>query len=194
MKKKIVYYILFGIWYLVSLLPLRILYLISDGLFYLIYYVIKYRRPLVRKNLQESFPEKDEKMIIQIEQEFYAWFCDYIVESIKLFSMSKKQIMKRMKFIGTEQINQSCAKGQSCVIYLGHYCNWEWVTSLPLWVDNDITCEQIYHILENSIFDKLFLKLRNRLGAISIPMADTFKNIIKNSIIYIGKNLKKIYK
>lgn len=179
MKKKITYYILFCIWYLISLFPLRILYLISDGLFYLTYYIMRYRRPLVRKNLKESFPEKNKKKIIKIERSFYAWFCDYIVESIKLFSMSKKQIMKRMRFIGTEQINQSCRKGQSCAIFLGHYCNWEWVTSLPLWLDNDIVCEQIYHILENSTFDKLFLRLRNRFGATSIPMANTFKSIIQ---------------
>ena len=165
--KKILYGIAFGIWYLMSLLPLSVLYLVSDGLFYLVFYVVKYRRPLVKKHLADSFPEKSEAERLKIEKEFYSWFCDYIVESIKLFTMSKKQVMKRMQFTGVEKIRESCQKGQSCAIYLGHYCNWEWVTSLPLWAGEDIT------------FDKLFLYLRNRLGAISIPMAETLRKIVK---------------
>ena len=164
--KKILYGIAFGIWYLMSLLPLRVLYLVSDSLFYLVFYVVKYRRPLVKKHLADSFPEKSEAERLKIEKEFYSWFCDYIVESIKLFTMSKKQVMKRMQFTGVEKIRESCQKGQSCAVYLGHYCNWEWVTSLPLWAGEDITFGQIYH-------------LRNRLGAISIPMAETLRKIVK---------------
>lgn len=188
--KKILYGSVFCIWYLGSLLPLRVLYLLSDGLYYLIYYMVKYRRPLVRKHLADSFPEKSEAERIQIEKEFYSWFCDYIVESIKLFSMGKDQIMKRMKFKGVERIQSSCQKGQSCAVYLGHYCNWEWITSLPLWAGEDITFGQIYHALENPAFDKLFLYLRNRLGAISIPMAETLRKIVKmrqeGKLIVIG--------
>ena len=118
MMKKILYGSIFCIWYLMSLLPLRVLYILSDGLFYLIYYVVKYRRPLVRKHLFDSFPEKNEAERIKIEKEFYSWFCDYIVETIKLFTMSKKQIKKRMQFVGAEKIRESCQKGQSCAIYL----------------------------------------------------------------------------
>lgn len=177
--KKILYGSVFCIWYLMSLLPLRVLYILSDGLYYLIYYVVKYRRPLVRKHLFDSFPEKNEDERIQIEKDFYAWFCDYIVETIKLFTMSKKQVMKRMQFSGVEQIKESCRKGQSCAVYLGHYCNWEWVTSLPLWAGHNIACGQIYHPLENKAFDKLFLYLRNRLGAQCISMAESIRKIIK---------------
>lgn len=177
--KKILYGSIFCIWYLMSLLPLRVLYILSDGLFYLIYYVVKYRRPLVRKHLFDSFPEKNEAERIKIEKEFYSWFCDYIVETIKLFTMSKKQIKKRMQFVGAEKIRESCQKGQSCAIYLGHYCNWEWITSLQLWVGKDIACGQIYHPLENEAFDKLFLYLRNRLGAKCIPMEESIRKIVK---------------
>lgn len=177
--KKILYCIVFGIWYLISLLPLRVLYWLSDALFYIIYYAVKYRRPLVRKHLRDSFPEKSEEERLQIERDFYAWLCDYVVESIKLFSMSRKQIMKRMQFVGVEKIQETCSRNQSCAVYLGHYCNWEWVTSLPLWAGNDITFGQIYHVLENPVFDKIFLHLRNRLGAVSIPMAETLRKIVR---------------
>lgn len=177
--KKILYGFFITWWYAMSLLPLKLLYLLSDGLYYIIYYVAQYRRPLVRKHLADSFPEKSEAERIRIEKEFYAWFCDYIVETIKLFSIGKKQIMRHMIFKGTEQVKESCAKGQSCAVYLGHYCNWEWITSLPLWAGKDITFGQIYHVLENQAFDQLFLKLRNRLGAVSIPMAETLRKIVK---------------
>ena len=80
MMKKILYGSVFCIWYLMSLLPLRVLYILSDGLYYLIYYVVKYRRPLVRKHLFDSFPEKNEAERIKIEKEFYSWFCDYFLK------------------------------------------------------------------------------------------------------------------
>lgn len=176
---KILYGSLYCIFYLVSLLPLTILYAISDGIYYMMYYVVRYRRHLVRKHLIDCFPEKSDEERLKIEREFYSWLCDYFVETIKLFTMSKKQVMKRMQFVGAEKVRESCQKGQSCAVYLGHYCNWEWVTSLPLWAGEDITFGQIYHVLENSAFDKLFLYLRNRLGAISIPMAETLRKIVK---------------
>lgn len=176
---KIIYYILFCFWFLISLLPLRVLYIISDGLFYIIYYIVKYRRPLVRKHLTDSFPEKTEKEIIKIEKDFYSWLCDYIVETIKLFSISRRHIRQRMRFSGTDLIMEQLSKGKSCALYLGHYCNWEWVTSLPLAVGDTAVCAQIYHVLENQMFDRLFLRLRSRMGAVSIPMAETLRHIVK---------------
>lgn len=177
--KRLLYGCLFCIWGLMSLLPLNVLYILSNGMYYIIYYVVKYRRPLVRKHMTDCFPEKSEAERIRIEKDFYAWFCDYIVETIKLFSMSKQQIKKRMRFIGVEKIKDSCSKGQSCAVYLGHYCNWEWVTSLPLWTGEGIVCGQIYHALENRAFDNLFLRLRGKFGAVSISMAETLRCIVK---------------
>lgn len=177
--KRVLYCVVFIIWYLISLLPLRMLYVLSDGLFYLIYYVVKYRRPLVRKNLTSSFPDKGEEEIVRIERAFYSWFCDYIVETLKLFTMSKEQMKRRMVFHGSEEVDKQIAAGKSCAIYLGHYGNWEWVSSLPLWLSDQATCLQIYHVLENEAIDALFLRVRGRMGSTSIPMADTLKTIIK---------------
>ena len=96
---KIVYYIIFTFWYLLSLLPLKVLYVFSDLLFFPLYYGVKYRRDIVHRNIADSFPEKSEKEILQIEKRFYHFFCDYILETIKLFSMSKKQMMKRVDWM-----------------------------------------------------------------------------------------------
>lgn len=175
----LIYHIVYASWYAISLLPLRVLYLLSDGLYYLVYYLVRYRRHLVRKNLSLSFPEKGEKEIIAIEKEFYSWFCDYVVESMKLLSMSREQMARRMVFKGAERVKQSVREGKSCAVYLGHCCNWEWVTSLPLAMDGEALCGQIYHVLENKVFDRLFLKLRSRMGAVSIPMAETLRRVIE---------------
>lgn len=178
---KIVYYIVFFTWYLLSLLPLKILYFISDILFLLVYYIVRYRRTIVRKNLLGSFPEKPKEKIIEIEKQYYHFFCDYIVETLKLFSISKEELKKRMTFSGIEEIEREMHEKDRtfCFAYLGHYCNWEWIASLPYWVSDDMLCGQIYHPLYNKAFDKLFLNLRNKFGGTSIPMKETLRRIIE---------------
>lgn len=177
--RKVLYYLTYSTVFLVSLLPLWMLYLLSDFFYILVFHIIKYRRKLVFKNMSDSFPEKSKQEIQHLEKAFYHWFCDYIVESVKLLTISKKQLMRRMIFKGTEVVDNIVKDGQSCAVYLGHYCNWEWITSLPLWVTPEAQCGQIYHVLENSDYDHLFLKLRQRMGAVCIPMAETLRRIIK---------------
>ena len=173
------YYLIYGLCYTVSLLPLRVLYLLSDVFFLIVFHLVKYRRKLVAKHLADSFPEKTAEERLRIEREFYHWFCDYLVESIKLISMSERQMKRRLVFKGTDVVDRVIGEGQSCAVYLGHYCNWEWITSLPLWVTPQAQCGQIYHAIENPLFDRLFLRLRQRFGAVCIPMAETLRRIIK---------------
>lgn len=174
---KILYYFTYAVLWLFSLLPMWVHYLISDGIYVIVYHLVGYRKKLVRKNLSDSFPEKSEAEIIRIEKDFYRWFCDYFVETIKLLTISRQELRRRMVFKGAELVNELTENGQSCAVYLGHYCNWEWITSLPLWVTPKAQCGQIYHVLENSEFDKLFLKLRQRMGAVCIPMAETLRKL-----------------
>ena len=168
------YYIVFAIWYLFSLLPLWVHYLISDALYLFIYKIVGYRTAVVRKNLSSSFPNKSEEELRDIEHRFYRWFCDYLVETVKMFSISEKQIMHRMRFEGIEQINDDLKKHRSITVYLGHYCNWEWVCSLGLHITEG-TAAQLYHPLESRLFDRLFLYSRERFKAHSIEMKEAFK-------------------
>ena len=168
------YYIVFAIWYLFSLLPLWVHYLISDVLYLFIYKIVGYRTAVVRKNLSSSFPNKSEEELRDIEHRFYRWFCDYLVETVKMFSISEKQIMHRMRFEGIEQINNDLKKQRSITVYLGHYCNWEWVCSLGLHITEG-TAAQLYHPLESKLFDRLFLYSRERFKAHSIEMKEAFK-------------------
>lgn len=179
---KLTYYIAFAFWYLLSLLPLCVLYIVSDFLLFpLLYHCTGYRRKIVHKNIVEAFPEKVEKEIIDIEKKFYHFLCDYMVETIKLFSMSKKQLKRRMTFGGVNAIVEAMKKEDKnfCFVYLGHYGNWEWIASLPYWCPDDVLCGQIYHPLYNKAMDQLFLRLRNQFGGECIAMKETLRRIIE---------------
>lgn len=187
---NILYRLLYGCWYVLSLLPMWLHYLISDVLYVVVRYVVRYRRGIVRKNLSTAFPEKSASELKEIERGFYHFFCDYMVESVKLMTMGRENLRRRMQFKGAEQVAECIANGQSCAIYLGHYCNWEWVTTLPLWVPAEAQCGQIYRPLENEAFDRLYLSLRQRFGSECISMRDTLRRIIdlrrKNRPAVIG--------
>ena len=178
MMKKCFYYLIYSSWYVALLLPLRVLYWLSDFLFFFIFYVVHYRRRTVWVNIVTSFPEREPDDHKKIERDFYHWFCDYMVESLKLMTMKPKEMKRRIVFKNTELIDRCIAEGQSCAIYLGHYCNWEWVTSMPLWVSSKAQCGQIYHPLENKDLDRLELHVRQRFGAVCIPMETSLRHIL----------------
>lgn len=177
---KLLYVLLFSIWYLLSLLPMRVLYVISGGLYLLLYRIVGYRRKVVKKNLTGSFPEKSEEKLRKIEQGFYHFFCDYLVETVKLMTISQEEMKRRIKFRGAELIDEIIGSGQSVTLYVGHYCNWEWASSIPLWINPSTWGGQVYHPLENKVFDKLFLTIRERMGAHCIAMQDTLREVMKH--------------
>lgn len=177
--QKAIYYMIYSILYVFSLLPLEVLYVFSDGLYLLVYHVVGYRKKLVRKNMRDSFPEKSEAELLKIEKKFYHFFCDYIYETIKLTSMSKEEMKRRVKYTGTENIQKCLDGGHNVVLYLGHYCNWEWVTSIRFQVDERVFGGQVYHILESKIFNALMLKVRSGMGPESISMQVIFRRIVE---------------
>lgn len=186
----IAYALSYIFWYTMSLLPMSLLYVFSDCLYLLVGKVVKYRHKVIWKNLKDSFPEKDEAELLRIERGFYHYFCDYLVETIKLLNMSKRELRQRMVFTGIEEMNELLEKGVSCAVYLGHYGNWELITSLPLWVSEKAQCCQVYHPLQNERFDKLFKSVREKHHALCIPMAETLRQVVsyrqKKQPIVIG--------
>lgn len=178
--ERIAYYALLGVWYAFSLLPLWLLYCLSTILYVLMYFVARYRRKVVRKNLKNSFPEFGILELIITEKKFYLQLCDILMESLKYLSMPGKELKKRMKFTGLEQVENSCKAGRSCAVYMGHYANWEWISSLPLWISPEIArCVQLYHPLENRIFDRLVGYTRERMGATNIPVHDSIRQLLR---------------
>ena len=152
------YKIVYAIFYAMSLLPYRVMYCISDFFYLIIYYIVRYRKNVVRKNLTTAFPDKDEKEIESIEKGYYHWLCDYFVEALKLLSVSDKTLLKHIEFRNVEELEQHYDKGQTCAAILGHYCNWELLsaTGLAFKRHKDAVCGLIYHPLRSDIFDELF--------------------------------------
>lgn len=175
------YYLLSFFLKILSCIPFKVLYVLSDGLFYVLYYVIRYRRPIVRKNLIESFPEKSEQEILKIEKKFYRFFTDQVLESCKMATISSEEISRRMKFINIEEVNSVFRGGKSIALYMGHFGNWEWVSSIPLCLEKEVKAVQIYHKLRNENMDKIMLRIRERMGAVSVEMRKTARYITKMS-------------
>jgi len=138
---------------------------------------------VVRSNLELCFPEKNVKERKNIEQRFYHHFCDYFVETIKLLHISDKEMSKRMQFEGIDKVKDLMKDGNSALMFLGHYCNWEWVPSIYMSFrekgDENKLLAQIYKPLKSKAFDDLFLKIRSRFGSLGIPKNDTLRIIVK---------------
>lgn len=178
-KNGIGYTLLYVVAYLHALLPFSVLYLLSDILFFLIYYLARYRRKLVRRNLKNAFPEKSQKEIVKLEREFYHHLCDYFVETIKTLHLSDKEISKRLKFENPEIFNRLTANGKSCILSLGHYGNWEWVPSIVTHFQPEMKQGLVYKTLHNKAFDRLFLKIRSRFNSKPIEQVSVYRQMIR---------------
>ncbi|MDR1860750.1 MAG: lysophospholipid acyltransferase family protein [Bacteroidales bacterium] len=174
----LLYGIVYGTLYGLSLLPFPVLYALSSALYYPLYYCVRYRRKIVRQNLLASFPDRNLKEIIVIEKRFYAFFCDYVVETLKLLSISHDAMRRRMTFGGMEAMKEEIIRCGSCCLYLGHYGNWEWISSLGMYMGGAIHAGQIYMPLQNPVFDRLFLHLRGRFHAENISWKNTLRRVI----------------
>lgn len=171
--------IVYVLFYTLSLLPFRILYGMADIGYVLLYYIIRYRRGVVRKNLVTAFPEKSIDDIKTIERKFYHWFCDYFLEAIKLLSISEKELHRRFTIINSEEVEQCFQEGQDVAAILGHYCNWEWLSCVGMKLPPERETGLIYHPLRNKTFDYLFRKLRSHeQNSHVIPKKDILRYVV----------------
>ena len=165
---------------LVSHLPFFVLYLISDFLYLLGYYVVRYRRKLVSRNLRNAFPELSEGTRNEIERAFYRNLCDYAVETLKLLTIRRGELGKRMLFTNPEVIEAYYSQNRSILYLASHTFNWEWLLSagnfaLPYPV------EFIYQRVKANFFNRLSLQCRTRFGAKSISRKDVARNALRQS-------------
>ena len=168
-----------GLVRLLSRLPFKVLYAISDIVYVLVYHVVGYRKKIVRKNLTASFPEKNEKELREIEKKFYHWLCDYFVETLKLLTITPEEMKKHLEFRGLEKLVEVKKDGQGVSAFLGHYCNWEWLSAAKLyWPWQDAEMGLIYHPLRNEKFDRLMLNMRSSLGGVCIPKQHILRELV----------------
>ena len=149
---------------LLSILPLSWLYILSDFLYYISFYVVRYRRKVVIKNLKAAFPDKALPELRQIEKSFYRNLCDYAVETLRAYSISPDELKERLTFILPNDANF----GKVPVIGLtSHQFNWEWLM-LAGCIQLNMGIDFVYQPLKNKSFDNFMLRLRSRFGAYPI--------------------------
>jgi KDO2-lipid IV(A) lauroyltransferase len=176
--KFIVFAIAYPIIWVLSRLPMRILYIKSDLLYLLNYYIIGYRKKVVLENLKLSFPEKSNIELKKMSKKFFKHFIDLIMESVKAFSISEKQILKRYKYINPELINNYAKEGRSIALVGAHQANWEWSFGMPLVLD--INPFGAYTKLNNKYFEKVIRTSREKYGFQGYKTSDFIKGMQKN--------------
>lgn len=181
MLKKIAFGITYGAIWLFSLIPLCLMYLISDILVLLCFLIppLRYRKKIVRKNLKASFPDKSKKELLKLEFNFYRYFFDMAFESTKACSMRAGWMKRHIKFVNIDKLYEQFKTGRSVMAYMGHTGNWEWVSALPTQLNAKYQVCQIYHVLENSVMNNVMLKIRGAYGAESIPMERTLRQLLE---------------
>lgn len=157
--------------------PMSALFVLSDLLYPIVHHLIRYRLKVVRKNLRMAFPNLADKELKRIERRFYRYFCDLSVEIIKFPDFSEEEVRKRIKYKNIEIVESSLPGREFALCYLGHYGNWEWLVTLPLFLHDYGMC-QIYHPMRNKVFDKWFCDNRARFGAVNIPMKQSLKRLM----------------
>lgn len=173
-------YVIYGLVWLVSFLPLRVLYLFSDIMYYILYYVVKYRRRVVKENLAHAFPEKSDSERKNIEKKFYRNLSDFFVEIFKPWHMSEEEIRRRCVFKHTEILQRYYDQGRPVIGVMGHYGNWEWMTSYALLLNRDIAFYTLYKPLHTKVFDRMMIRIRSRFGAQPIPRNEVLRVMVSD--------------
>jgi Kdo2-lipid IVA lauroyltransferase/acyltransferase len=168
-----------------SRLPFPALYAFSDFLFVVSYHLLGYRIKVVRKNLRNSFPEKSHDELKMIEKQFYKDLCDYGVETLKLLTISKEDLMRRLVYKNPELVKPFADRGQSIILLTSHQFNWEWLLAsgclyLPFKVDF------VYQKQSSKLFDRFSLESRTRFDAYPIERAQVAREAIRRKNVLRG--------
>jgi len=165
------YVIIYPFLWIISILPFRLLYAFSDGLFILVYHIIGYRKKVVKANLRLVFPKKSEKEIQTIAKKFYHHLCDLILESIKSMTISETEMKKRFVFTNVDELKKFEDQNKSIVLMCAHYANFEWIFVLQRHIN--FKGYGIYKRLENKYFDRLIKRIRARYNTYLITTKET---------------------
>lgn len=178
MIKKSFFILISGMLYLISLFPFWLIYLIADGIYFLLYYVTRYRRKVVDENLLNAFPEKpvEERRIIR--KQYFHYLADLLAESIKLLTISEQEVVKRVHVTNPELITDAFKNGQSVLGILGHYGNWELGALRFSQLFNEPRII-VYKPLSNKFFDNFSIKMRSRFGATLVDMKGITRKLLQ---------------
>ncbi|WP_370515992.1 lysophospholipid acyltransferase family protein [Flavobacterium sp. MK4S-17] len=179
MMQFLAYIIAYPFLWIISILPFRLLYILSDVTYFFIYTLIGYRKKTVRLNLELALPHLNEKERREVEKKFYHHFCDSLFEMIKTLNIRDEEIKKRFTFTNFDLVHEYEAKGKSVVVLIGHYGSYEWL----LVMNRYLTTHQgfgIYKVIRNKYFNRLVKKIRGKFNARLIGMKSTIPTMRKN--------------
>lgn len=176
----IAYYMALPFLYLISVLPFRVLYMLSDFLCFVLYNVAGYRKSVVMTNLRNSFPEKSEAEINILAHKFYHHLCDITLETFKGLTISEKTMTKHCYFTGNslDLLNSFADRNKSIILTMGHLGNWEW-SGASFSILGKQKLDVIYHPLSNPYFDKLIYRMRTRFGTGLVEMQQVYKHMLQ---------------
>lgn len=175
--KNLNFYMVYGFLWVITLLPLRILYLLSDFIYILLFYVVRYRRKVILKNLRNAFPEKPSSEIVKITKSFYHHLADFFIETLKAIHLPERKMRKHMVIKNPELLQELYDQGKDVVLISGHYGNWEWGNILSVYTRHSPLV--IYMPLRNKTSDVIINRLRSKFGLIMVPMKDIYKEILR---------------
>lgn len=161
-----------------SYLPFGILYFFADLMYFIVYYIVRYRLSVVKNNIKNSFPEKTEKERQLIVKGFYRHFSNLLVESLKMMSMSDKEMLRRMNYMNYEPLIEHYQEGRSVIVYTSHFGNWEWLSSFSLLLPKDKPVYQVYKKLRDETSNKIAYIVRKRFGAVNVEMKELLRKMV----------------
>ncbi|MEE3724274.1 lipid A biosynthesis acyltransferase [Riemerella anatipestifer] len=170
--------ILFRTVYIISKLPLRVLYIFSDLIFVLSYYIVGYRKKVVLENLRKSFPEKSETEINAICKNFYQNFADYIVETLKTFTVSNNELRVRVQHINQHLFSEALEERKNIIMLSGHIFNWEWFNALAEVVPQKY-CFPVYRKMQSAFWEEKVKLIRGRFGNTALEAKQVVRHILK---------------
>ncbi|WP_027124860.1 lysophospholipid acyltransferase family protein [Gelidibacter mesophilus] len=176
----LVYILAYPFIWLISILPFRLLYAFSDGIYIIIYNLLGYRKKVVQDNLRLVFPDKPESEINDITQKFYHHFCDMMVEAIKSLTISEKSMRKRFKFANVELLNDLEKQNRSIILMCGHYGSWEWIFILQKFVTHKGYA--VYSRLGNKYFDNMVKGIRAKWDSTLITTKETVPTLKRSKV------------
>jgi KDO2-lipid IV(A) lauroyltransferase len=162
-------------------MPLKILYIFSDIIFFLNYYFVGYRKKIITQNLKNSFPEKSDEEIAAIRKKFYLNFSDYLAETVKSFTMSKTETRVRMQHINQHLFHEAKAEGKNIILLAGHVFNWEWMNALATIIPQK-NCHPVYRKVNSEFWETQMKKVRSKFGNDALEANEVILNIFR------GKN------
>ncbi|MAW65133.1 MAG: hypothetical protein CMD18_02950 [Flavobacteriales bacterium] len=165
--------------YILSLLPFWIIFGLAQIAYLLLFIIIGYRKKIVYQNLKNSFPYKSDEEIHLEAKKFYRHFCEIFIESVKLLTISRKQIKKRYSFKNIDLLEEFYAQKKSIILYAAHFGNWEWMASLQLHTKYQMY--SFYQKQSNKYFNDFMIQIRERFGNICVESQSGFKVLLKNS-------------